>query len=189
EEISDIANADILDHKMAEHLENSFKKSLNKIHALRQYHIAECYEHPSESLTEEFITEYTVEAITHEDFRDDKLTTVIRAEKHQICLELLKICMPVKDIDNRNRYIADIVKSCLESSDAKKSGLKSDKVKLVSTFDKESASKLLPYQTGEGQFYENSEDLRYGYSKLSSDELEIASSSDIQLHQELFDII
>ncbi|CAG8783358.1 5677_t:CDS:2, partial [Gigaspora margarita] len=41
-------------------------------------------------------------------------------------------------------------------------------------FDKESAPKLLPYQTGEGQFYENGEDIHYGYSKLSPDELEIA---------------
>ncbi|CAG8658474.1 3311_t:CDS:1, partial [Paraglomus occultum] len=60
---------------------------------------------------------------------------------------------------------------------------------LVGPFDKESAPELLPYQTGEGQFYENGEDIRYGYSKLSPDELENAPSSDIQLRQELFDIV
>ncbi|CAG8827850.1 18751_t:CDS:1, partial [Gigaspora margarita] len=52
----------------------------------------------------------------------------------------------------------------------------------------EDASKLLAYQMGKGQFYENGEEMRYGYSKLSPNELEIASSSDIQLRQDLFDI-
>ena len=101
------------------------------------------------------------------------------------------------------------------SRSAKKSGLKSDKAKLgllnsalsaiygvkfkttnnknthyhlVGTFDYEDAPKLPPYQTGEGQFYENGEDMRYGYSKLSPDELEIAPSSDIQVRQDMFDV-
>ncbi|CAG8576087.1 12287_t:CDS:2 [Gigaspora rosea] len=228
EEISDIANADILDHEMAERLENSSKKSLNEIHALRRYHIAECYEHPPESLTEEFIAEYgnpnhmkwfrafrklrdaginnetAVEAITREDFRDDKLTTVTRAEKHRICLELLKTCTPVKDIDDRDRYTADIVKSCLESSKSMKylqalsatygikfkaTNNKRTHYHLVGPFDKESAPKLLPYQTGEGQFYENGEDMRYGYSKLSPDELEPSPNCISQNTQDLFDIV
>ncbi len=94
------------------------------------------------------------------------------------------------------------------SHSAKKSGLKSDKAKLgllnsvlsatygikfkatnnkrthyhlVGMFNKESTPKLPSYQTGEGQFYENGEDMHYGYSKLSPDELEIAPSCDIQL--------
>ncbi|CAG8838525.1 28638_t:CDS:1, partial [Gigaspora margarita] len=54
--------------------------------------------------------------------------------------------------------------------------------------DSEDASKLPAYQTGEGQFYENGKEMRYEYSKLSPNELEIASSSDIQLRQDLFDI-
>ncbi|CAG8838654.1 19448_t:CDS:2, partial [Gigaspora margarita] len=41
-------------------------------------------------------------------------------------------------------------------------------------FDSEDAPKLPAYQTSEGPFYENGEDIRYGYSKLSPDELEIA---------------
>ncbi|CAG8832213.1 23111_t:CDS:1, partial [Gigaspora margarita] len=59
---------------------------------------------------------------------------------------------------------------------------------LVGPFDSEDAPKLPAYQTGKGQFYENGEEMRYRYSKLSPDELEIASSSDIQLRQDLFDI-
>ncbi|CAG8851909.1 12271_t:CDS:2, partial [Gigaspora margarita] len=55
---------------------------------------------------------------------------------------------------------------------------------LVSPFDREDAPKLLPYQTGEGQFYENGEDICYGYSKLSPDELEIALKSSQLINQE-----
>ncbi|CAG8837179.1 7644_t:CDS:2, partial [Gigaspora margarita] len=45
---------------------------------------------------------------------------------------------------------------------------------LVSLFDSEDAPELPAYQISEGPFYENGEDIRYGYSKLSPDELEIA---------------
>ncbi|RHZ51003.1 hypothetical protein Glove_486g2 [Diversispora epigaea] len=264
EEISDIASANIINHETAEILENKPKKSLEEMRALKRFHIAECYGIPSESLTEEFITDYgtydkmkwfrnlrklrdagtnngtAVEAIIREDYRNDRLTTITQAEKHRICLELLKICTPIKDIDNRDKYKADVVKSCLESPvsmkylqnlvpkmarvfdntdasrSAKKSGLKTIKSKLgllnsalsgtygikfkaidkncrqyhlVGSFDSEDAPKLPVYQTREGPFYESGEDMRYGYSKLSSDELEIAPSSDIQLRQELFDIV
>ncbi|CAG8617815.1 9945_t:CDS:2 [Paraglomus occultum] len=254
EEISDIANANILNHEMAEHLENKPKKTLEEMYALSRYHIADCYNMSSGSITEDFISGYgkydhmkwfrsykqlrdagtdnetAVEAIVRKDYREYRLTTTTRAEKHRICLELLKTCTPVKDIDDRNRYKAGIVKSCLESPEsikflqglvpkmarvfdntdssrrAKKSGLKTLRSKLgllnsalyatyglkfkatdkslryyhlVGVFDKENAPKLPAYQTGEGQFYENGEDIRYGYSKLSPDELEIAPSSDI----------
>src|SRR5947209_12867880 len=101
------------------------------------------------------------------------------------------------------------------SRSAKKSGLKSDKAKLgllnsalsaiygikfkttnnknthyhlVGPFDSVYAPDLPAYQTGEGQLYEDGEDIRYGYSKLDPDELEPPPSSDIQLRQELFDI-
>ncbi|RHZ76191.1 hypothetical protein Glove_202g96 [Diversispora epigaea] len=124
EEISDIANVDILNHESAEILENKPKKTLREIYALSRYHIADCYEMSLESLTEGFITDYgkydymkwfrnlwklrdtgtnnetTVEAIIREDYRNDRLTTVTQAEKHRICLELLKTCTPVKDIDD-----------------------------------------------------------------------------------------
>jgi len=262
EEISDIASANILNHEMAEHLENKPKKTLKEIHALTRYHIAECYGIPPEYLTEEFIKDYgkydemkwfknlrklrdagidnktAVEAITREDYRNDRLTTVTRAEKHRICLELIKICTPVKDIDDRNRYKVNDVKTCLNSSEsiqylqnlvpkmarvfdntdasrsAKKSGLKSDKAKLgllnsalsaiygikfkttnnknthyhlVGAFDNEEAPKLPPYQTGED--WENGEDWRYSYSKLSPDELEPPPNSISQNTQDLFNII
>src|SRR3989440_9901900 len=266
-EISDIANANILNHEMTGHLENKPKKTLEEIYALNRYHIADCYGVSPESITKEFITDYgkydhmkwfrnlrklrdagtnnetAVDAIIREDYRNDRLTTVTQAEKHRICLELLKTCTPVKDIDDRDRYKADIVKSCLESPksmkylqdlvpkmarvfentdasrSAKKSKLKTLKAKLgllnsalsatygikfkatnnkrthydlVGAFDSIYAyaftPELPPYQTGEGQFYENGEDMRYGYSKLSPDELEIAPSSEIQLRQDLFDI-
>ncbi|CAG8737749.1 8695_t:CDS:2 [Cetraspora pellucida] len=178
EEISDIANTNILNHKMAKHLENKPKKTLKEMHALNQYHIAECYRIPLKSLTEEFIIDYskydemkwfrnlwklhdtdidnktTVKAITHEDYRNDKCTTVTKTKKHQTCLELIKTCTPIRDIDDRSRYKADDVKRYLNtfesiqyfqnlvpkmawvfdntdaSSSAKKSGLKSDRAKL-----------------------------------------------------------
>jgi Origin of replication binding protein len=259
----EIANANIINHETAEILENKPKKTLEEMRALKRFRIAECYGVLSESLTEDFITYYgehnemkwfrnlrklrdagsnnetAVEAITREDYRNDRLTTVTQSEKHRICLDLLKTCTPVKDIDDRNRYKVNDVKTCLNSPEsiqylqnlvpkmarvfdntdasrsAKKSGLKSDKSKLgllnsalsaiygikfkttnnknthyrlVGAFDNEDAPKLPPYQTGEGQFYENGEDMRYGYSKLSPDELEITPSSVMQLRQELFDI-
>ncbi|CAG8764432.1 28610_t:CDS:2, partial [Gigaspora margarita] len=46
---------------------------------------------------------------------------------------------------------------------------------LVGPLDSKDAPKLPAYQTGEEQFYENGKEMRYGYSKLSPDELEIAS--------------
>ncbi|CAG8686854.1 1275_t:CDS:2, partial [Cetraspora pellucida] len=234
EEISDIANANILNHETAEHLENKPKKTLEEMYALSRYHIADCYGMSPESITEEFITDYggydemkwfrnlrklrdagtnnetAVEAITCADYRDDRLTTVTQAEKHRICLDILKTCTPVKDIDNQDRYKADIVKSCLESPKsmkylqnlvpkmakvfdntdafrcAKKSSLKSIKSKLgllnsalsatygikfkaidnnrryyhlVGPFDSAYAPELSPYQTEEGPFYGNGEDM------------------------------
>ncbi|CAJ0632215.1 8200_t:CDS:2 [Entrophospora sp. SA101] len=124
EEISKIANANILNHEMVDHLENKPKKTLEEMHALSRYHIADCYEISPESLTEEFITDYgkydhmrwfrnlrklrdagtdnmtAVEAITHEDYRNNRLTTITQAEKHRIGLEILKTRTPVKDIDD-----------------------------------------------------------------------------------------
>ncbi|CAG8648072.1 9423_t:CDS:2, partial [Paraglomus occultum] len=178
EEISDIANANIINRETAEHLENKPKKTLEEMRALDRHHIVNCYGITPESLTEEFISEFgnynhmrwfralqklrdagtnnetAVGAITREDYRNDRLTTVTRAEKHRICLDLIKICTPVRGIDDRNRYKADDVKTRLDSHESmkylqdlvpkmarvfdntdasrsvKKSGLKSDKAKL-----------------------------------------------------------
>ncbi|CAG8441129.1 2589_t:CDS:10 [Scutellospora calospora] len=166
EEISDIANANILNHEIAEHLENKPRKTLEEIVS-------------PESITEEFITDYAVETIIHEDYRNDRLITVTQAEKHQICLELLKTSklgllnsvlfstygIKYKAIDNNCRYYY-----------------------LVRPFDSEDAFKLPSYQTGEGPFYENGEDIQYRYSKLSPNELETSSNSIIQDTQNLFDI-
>ncbi|RHZ70941.1 hypothetical protein Glove_264g39 [Diversispora epigaea] len=248
---------DFLNNKMVEHLENKPKKTLEEMYALN------CYGMSLESLTEEFITDYgkydhmkwfknlqklrdagtnnetAVEAIIHEEYRNDRLITVIQAKKHRICLELLKTCTPVKDIDDRNMYKVNDVKTRLNSPEsiqylqnlvpkmtrvfnntdafrsAKKSGLKSDKAKLgllnsvlsaiygikfkttnnknmhyhlVGAFNNEDAPKLSPYQTGKGLFYESGEDIRYGYSKLSPDKLELPSNSISQETQDLFDI-
>ncbi|KAF0562285.1 superfamily I DNA and RNA helicases: PROVISIONAL [Gigaspora margarita] len=231
EEISKIANTNILNHKIVDYLENKPKKTLKEMHALSQFHISDCYRISSESLTKEFITDYG---------KNNRLTTVTQAEKHQICLNLLKSCTPVKDIDNRNRYKVNDVKTCLNlpesiqylqnlvpkmaqifdntdaSRSAKKSGLKSNKAKLgllnsalsaifgirfkttnnknthyhlVGAFDNEDAPKLLLYQTEEGPFYEDSENMRYSYSKLSPDELESPSNSISQNTQNLFNIV
>ena len=98
--------------------------------------------------------EMAVEAITHKEYRDDKLAVATRAERHRICLKLLRICTPARDIDDRTRYRADDVKTRLNSPKsisylhdlfprmtqvfdntdasrrAKKSGLKTDQSKL-----------------------------------------------------------
>ncbi|CAG8720356.1 9836_t:CDS:2 [Cetraspora pellucida] len=163
EKISYIANANIINCETAEHLENKPKKTLEEMHALDQYHIVNCYDIAPKSLTEKFISNYgnynymhwfralqklrnagtnnktAVEAVIREDYRNDRLTTT---------------CTSVRDIEDRNRYKADDVKTCLESPEsikylqelvpkmsrvfdntdashsAKKSGLKSLKSKL-----------------------------------------------------------
>ena len=98
--------------------------------------------------------EMAVEAISHKDYRENRLTTATRAERHRICLELLRICTPARDIDDRVRYKSDDVKMRLNSPEslsylhdlfsrmarvfdntdvsrrAKKSGLKTDRAKL-----------------------------------------------------------
>ena len=58
EEISDIANACILDHEIAEVLENKLKKTLEEMRSLDRHHIMECYEISPELLTEDFISKY-----------------------------------------------------------------------------------------------------------------------------------
>ncbi|CAB5205247.1 unnamed protein product [Rhizophagus irregularis] len=246
EEVSDISNATIVNHETAELLENKPKKTLEEMRSLDQHHIVDCYEISPESLTENFISKYgnynhmkwfraykqlrdagtnnetAVEAITRKDHRDGKLTVATRAERHRVCLELLRICTPAKDIDDRARYKADDVKMRLNSPEsisylqdivpkmarvfdnmdasrrAKKSGLKTNRAKLgllnlalygtyglkfkaidknlkyyhlVGSFDSKDAPKLPSYQTGNEIYWENGDDTRYGYSKLSSDEL------------------
>ena len=59
-----------------------------------------------------------VEAITRKDYREDRLTTITQAERHRICLELLKICTPAKDIDDKARYKSDVVKMHLNSPES-----------------------------------------------------------------------
>ncbi|PKY51949.1 hypothetical protein RhiirA4_469287 [Rhizophagus irregularis] len=178
EEISNISNATIVDHETAEFLENKPKKTLEEMRSLDWHHIVECYEISPELLTEYFISKYgsynhmrwfrayrqlrdagtnnekAVEAITRKDYRDDKLAVATRAERHRICLELLRICTPARDIDDRTRYRADDTKTRLNSPEsisylqdlipkmarvfdntdasrsAKKSGLKTDRAKL-----------------------------------------------------------
>ncbi|GES92780.1 hypothetical protein GLOIN_2v1777834 [Rhizophagus clarus] len=178
EEISDISNARILDHEIAEVLENKPKKTLEEMRSLDRHHIVECYDILPESLTEEFISKYgnynhmkwfrayrqlrdagtdnetAVEAITRKDYREDRLATVTRAERHSICLELLRNCTPARDVDDRARYKADDVRTRMNSPEsilylqglvpkmarvfdntdasrsAKKSGLKTDRAKL-----------------------------------------------------------
>ncbi|CAI2195011.1 10129_t:CDS:1, partial [Funneliformis geosporum] len=58
EEISDISNAFIVNHKTAELLENKPKKTLEEMHSLDQHHIVNCYGISSELLTEDFISKY-----------------------------------------------------------------------------------------------------------------------------------
>ncbi|RIA79639.1 hypothetical protein C1645_840227 [Glomus cerebriforme] len=151
EKISEITNANILDHESAKFLENKPRKTLEEMHSLDWHHIVDCYQIPPELLTEDFILEYgnynhmkwfrayrqpldartnnktAVEAIAHKDYRKDKLTTATHAKRYQICLELLRNCTPTRDIDDRLRYKANDVKMHIDSPEsisAKKSGLK-----------------------------------------------------------------
>src|SRR3954452_14094490 len=106
EEMTDIANANILDRETAKFLENKPKKTLEEMRSLDRHHIVECYEISPASLTENFISKYgdfnhmrwfrayrqlgdagtnnemAVEAIPRKDYRDDKLVVVTRAERH-----------------------------------------------------------------------------------------------------------
>ena len=98
EEISDVSNATIVDHKTAEFLENKLRKTLEEMRSLDRHHIVDCYGISPESLTEDFISKYgnfnhmkwfrayrqlrdaginnemAVEAISRKDYREDKLT-------------------------------------------------------------------------------------------------------------------
>src|ERR1044072_2932299 len=132
EEISDITNANILDHETAESLENKPKKTLKEMRSLDRHHIVDCYGISPELLTEGFISKYgnynhmkwfrayrqlrdagtnnetAVEAIARKDYREDRLTSVSRAERHSICLELLRNCTPVKDIDRSEEHTSEL---------------------------------------------------------------------------------
>ncbi len=128
----------IVDYETAEFLENKLKKTLEEMRSLDWHYIMECYEISPELLTKNFISKYgdynhvrqfrayrhgtdnemAVEAITRKDYREDRLTTIIQAEKHQICLELLRNCTSVKDIDDRTRYKANDVKTYMESPES-----------------------------------------------------------------------
>src|SRR3954452_13444756 len=58
EEMTDIANANILNRETAEFLENKPKKTLEEMRSLDWHHIVKCYEISPESLTEDFISKY-----------------------------------------------------------------------------------------------------------------------------------
>ena len=252
EEIADVSNATIVDRETAELLENKPKKTLEEMRSLDRHHIVDCYEISPESLTENFISKYgnynhmkwfraykqlrdagtnnetAVEAISRKDYREDRLTTATRAERHRICLELLRICTPARDIDDRARYKADEVKTRMgspkstsylqglvpkmarvfdntdASRSANKSALKTIRAKLgllnaslyatyglkfkavdksqryyhlVGLFDSKDTPKFPSYQTGKEIYWENGKDTRYGYSKISPDELLLGNLS------------
>src|SRR5688572_27083044 len=104
EEISNISNATIIDRKTAEFLENKLKKNFKEMRSLDLHHIMKCYEISPELLTEDFILKYedynhvrwfrayrqlrdagtnnemAVKAITHKDYRDDKLAVTTQAK-------------------------------------------------------------------------------------------------------------
>jgi len=163
EKIADVSNTTIIDHETAKLLENKSKKTLEKMRSLDWHHIVNCYEISPESLTENFISKYgnynhmkwfrtykqlrdagtnnkmAVEAISHKDYREDRLTTATQAERHRICLELLRICTPARDINDRARYKADEVKMCIDSPEST-SYLQSLVPKIARVFDNTDAS-------------------------------------------------
>jgi hypothetical protein len=138
-EIADISNATIVDCETAKLLENKPKKTLEEIRSLDRHQIVDCYEISLESLIKNFISKYgnynymkwfktykqlqdagtnnemAVKAIFHKDYREDRFTTAIQAERHRICLELLRICILARDIDDRAQYKTDEVKTCISS--------------------------------------------------------------------------
>ncbi|GBB97000.1 hypothetical protein RclHR1_28990001 [Rhizophagus clarus] len=81
-----------------------------------------------------------VEAISRKDYREDRLTTATRADWHRICLELLRICTLVRDIDDRIRYKADEVKTCMGSPEST-SYLQGLVLKMARVFDNTDASR------------------------------------------------
>ncbi|PKC10509.1 hypothetical protein RhiirA5_374590 [Rhizophagus irregularis] len=84
--------------------------------------------------------EMAVEAISRKDYREDRLTTATRAERHRICLELLRICTPARDIDDRTRYKADEVKTRMGSPEST-SYLQGLVPKMARVFDNTDASR------------------------------------------------
>ncbi|GES85411.1 hypothetical protein GLOIN_2v1777834 [Rhizophagus clarus] len=164
EEISDISNATIVDRETAKFLENKSRKTLEEMRSLDRHHIVECYKISPESLTENFISKYenynhmkwfraykqlrnastnnetAIEAISYKDYREDRLTTATQAEKHRICLELLRNCTPIKDIDDRIRYKANDVKTRMESPESI-SYLQDLVSKMAQVFDNTDASR------------------------------------------------
>ena len=84
--------------------------------------------------------EMAVEAISRKDYREDRLTTATRAERHRICLELLRICTPARDIDDRARYKADEVKTRMGSPEST-SYLQGLVPKMARVFDNTDASR------------------------------------------------
>ncbi|GBB91446.1 hypothetical protein RclHR1_18770001 [Rhizophagus clarus] len=156
-EISDITNANILDHKTAEFLESKPRKTLEEMHSLDWHHIVDCYGISSESLTENFISKYmnynhikwfraykqlrdagtnnemAVEAISRKDYREDRLTTATQAERH-------RICTPVRNIDDRIRYKADEIKTRMGSPEST-SYLQGLVPKMTRVFDNINASR------------------------------------------------
>ncbi|RGB21493.1 hypothetical protein C1646_777874 [Rhizophagus diaphanus] len=99
EKISNISNATIVDHETAELLENKLKKTLEEM--LWDYNHMRWFRAYRQLQDAGTDNKTAVEAITHKDYREDRLTTITWAEKHRICLELLKICTPARDIDDR----------------------------------------------------------------------------------------
>ena len=164
EEIADVFNATIVDCETAKLLENKLKKTLEEMRSLDRHHIVDCYEISPESLTENFISKYgnynhmkwfrtykqlrdagtnnkmAVEAISHKDYREDRLTTATRAERHRIYLKLLRICTPARDIDDRARYKADEVKTRMSSPEST-SYLQGLVPKMARVFDNTDASR------------------------------------------------
>src|SRR5205814_1678820 len=164
EEISDVSNATIVNRETAEFLENWPRKTLKEMRSLDWHHIVDCYGIPPESLTENFISKYgnfnymkwfrayrqlqdagtnngtAVEAITRKDYRENRLTTVSQAERHRICLELLRNCTPARDIDDRAQYKANDVKTCIDSPESI-SYLQDLVLKMARVFDNTDASR------------------------------------------------
>jgi hypothetical protein len=83
--------------------------------------------------------EMAVKAISRKDYREDRLTSATW-ERHRICLELLRICTPARDIDDRAQYKADEVKTRMGSPEST-SYLQGLVPKMAQIFDNTDASR------------------------------------------------
>ncbi|RIA85565.1 hypothetical protein C1645_830615 [Glomus cerebriforme] len=171
EEMTDIANANILNHETAEFLEKMLKKTLEEMRSLDRHHIVKYYEISSESLTEDFISKYG-------DFNHMSLVPKMAQVFDNVDASCSAKKLGFKTIQAKLSLL-NLALHVTYGLKFKAINTKHTHYHLVSLFDSGDAPKLLLYQTGEEIYWENGEDTQYAYSKLSSDKLLLEKFSEV----------